>query len=205
METARINTFYLPSDFLKNSIKETLAAARLCIEYQKSQHEGWGHSCGTEETSLGALGIPACILLSCFIDAVGSAIRRMNGVTHKKNFDVLKSLPFDIHLKDDECGAVYDDFRSLLVHNGLIQSNMEIKLADGLPFEFRKGVKPRVRIVRLVGLLNACERAYSNLVGGINLIEEDSFPLLKDNRNVVQSLSSDPSTTGFWNSVTSKS
>ncbi len=60
-----------------------------------------------------------------------------------------------------EIEAIYDDARSLMVHNGLIRKNMSLVLQDGNPFIFAKPnqQKSALRTINLIGLQKCCEKA----------------------------------------------
>ena len=66
-----------PSSMLKESLDETLDAAKYCVEYKKLDKK-WG-----EFATGGCLGYPSAILLFSLIDSIGSYFRK------NKTFEVL--------------------------------------------------------------------------------------------------------------------
>jgi hypothetical protein len=59
-----------PSSMLKESLDETLFAAKMCVEYRKTDAI-WG-----EFQSNGCLGFPSAVLLFSIIDTIGSYYRK---------------------------------------------------------------------------------------------------------------------------------
>jgi hypothetical protein len=198
-----MNTFKDAPEFFKNSLREILEGAKLSVSFVKANSKKWSEIDPKEQANPGVLGIPACILYACFIDAVGAMWLKQNGKTARENFNVLNSPYFDLNLKKAEIDAVHDDFRSLLVHNALIQRHIDIKTDNGLPFDFRRdGNKVRIRIVRLGGLKTHCERALEVIIKENPSTE--SFPASISIQNVVEPVTRSPTTTAFPENIVTR-
>lgn len=116
-----------PSSMLKESLDETLEAARSCIEYEKTDDK-WGSF-----TSIGCLGYPGAILLFSIIDSIGSYFRKnsallieIDGTPHTINedgwehFKILNSKYFGQKLSSTFIKQLYVQFRSYLSHNSIL-------------------------------------------------------------------------------------
>lgn len=118
-----------PSSMLKESLDETLEAAKYCVEYTKTDKK-WG-----EFATGGCLGYPAAILLFSIIDSIGSYFRKndtidivIDGKKEKINatgwehFKILNSKYFNQSLSKDFIIKLYNKFRSCLTHNSVLGS-----------------------------------------------------------------------------------
>lgn len=119
-----------PASMLKESLYETLEAAKFCAEYRKT-NEKWG-----EFKTGGCLGYPGGILLFSIIDSIGSYYRKnkefkitidskemtidSDGWQH---FKILNSKYFEQNLSLDFIKALYSKFRSFLTHNSILGKN----------------------------------------------------------------------------------
>jgi hypothetical protein len=119
-----------PSSMLKESLDETLEAARYCVYYTKTD-EKWG-----EFNAGGCLGYPAAILLFSLIDSIGSYFRKnenfeivIDGKLEKINdtgwehFKILNSNYFNQNLSIEFIKELYEKFRSCLTHNSVLGKN----------------------------------------------------------------------------------
>lgn len=109
------------ASMLKESLPEMLEAAKLCIDYRKT--DWW------------CLGYPAAVLLFSIIDSIGSYFRKNDGfqiqIYGKKrsiqetedHFRILNSKYFNQKLSDTNIKTLYDNFRSKLVHNSRLGKN----------------------------------------------------------------------------------
>jgi hypothetical protein len=116
-----------PASMLKESLDETLEAARFCIEYEKTD-ERWG-----SYATKGCLGFPGAILLFSIIDTIGSYFRKNNEFLIKvddtltpinkdgwEHFKILNSKYFGQNLSSEFIQQLYVMFRSYLTHNSIL-------------------------------------------------------------------------------------
>jgi hypothetical protein len=118
-----------PSSMLKESLDETIEAARYCVDYRKTDKK-WG-----DLATCGCLGYPAAILLFSIIDSIGSYFRKndiieilIDGKKDRINaagwehFKILNSKYFNQTLSSDFMKKLYNKFRSCLTHNSVLGS-----------------------------------------------------------------------------------
>ena len=118
-----------PSSMLKESLDETLEAAKYGVDYKKTDKK-WG-----DFATGGCLGYPSAILLFSIIDSIGSYFRKNDTIEilidGKKNrinaagwehFKILNSKYFNQTLSSDFMKKLYNKFRSCLTHNSVIGS-----------------------------------------------------------------------------------
>jgi hypothetical protein len=116
-----------PASMLKESLDELLEAARFCSDYKKTEKK-WG-----QFNTGGCLEYPAGILLFSLIDSIGSYYRKnkdflidVDGKTQSINgdgwvhFKILNSKYFNQNLSSDFLKALYNKFRSCLMHNTVL-------------------------------------------------------------------------------------
>jgi hypothetical protein len=119
-----------PASMLKESLFETLEAAKYCSDYRKTDDK-WG-----DFKTGGCLGYPAAILLFSIIDSIGSYFRKeksfkitidstqqtidSDGWQHLK---ILNSKYFNQNLSLEFMKALYSKFRSFLTHNSILGKN----------------------------------------------------------------------------------
>ena len=112
-----------PASMLKESLIESLEAAKFCIDYRKTD-EKWG-----DFKTGGCLGYPGAILLFSIIDSIGSYFRKnllfkididSDGWHH---FKILNSKYFNQNLSQDFINALYAKFRSFLTHISVLGKN----------------------------------------------------------------------------------
>lgn len=116
-----------PAAMLKESLPESLKAAKYCIEYRKDNEE-WG-----KFNTGGCLGYPGTILLFSIVDSIGSYFRKcptfkinINGKQTAINSEgyqhlfILNSSYFNLTLSEDFIKALYSKFRSCLTHNNVL-------------------------------------------------------------------------------------
>lgn len=119
-----------PASMLKESLIESLEAAKFCSDYRKTDYK-WG-----DFKTGGCLGYPGAILLFSIIDSIGSYFRK-NPLFKKRidfkdmtidsdgwqHFKVLNSKYFNQTLSQDFIKALYSKFRSCLTHNSVLGKN----------------------------------------------------------------------------------
>lgn len=118
-------------EMLKESIQEMLDAASLCINFKKENN--------------GCLGYPATILLLSIADTIGSYYEGNKNFKIKvdgkekfisgnsfQHFYIFNSEYYNLQLTDKFIQKIYKNFRSLLVHNGVIAQNHYITINDPL-------------------------------------------------------------------------
>ncbi len=122
-------------DMLKDSIQEMLEAAILCVNFSKKDG--------------GCLGYPAAILLLSIVAVIGSYYegdknykimingkeKYIKGNTFQ-HFYILNSEYFNLDLTENFIKKLYDNFRSLLVHNAVIANKCFITINDPLQRPF---------------------------------------------------------------------
>lgn len=116
-----------PASMLKESLDETLEAAKYCAEYKKTHFKWKPYDTG------GCLGYPAGILLFSIIDTIGSYYRK--NITFQievdsnmqtinadgwEHFKILNSKYFNQKLSTNFLKALYNKFRSSLTHNSVL-------------------------------------------------------------------------------------
>lgn len=123
-------THETPASMLKESLIECLEAARFCCNYQKTD-EKWKRFKGN-----GCLGYPGGVLLFSIIDSIGSYFRKDNTIKIKldgkdtiingdgwEHLKILNSEYFNQDLPKDFIRALYQKFRSPLIHNSILGNN----------------------------------------------------------------------------------
>ena len=129
-----------PASMLKESLFETLEAAKFCSNYRKTD-EKWG-----QFKTGGCLGYPGAILLFSIIDSIGSYYRKNS--TYKipidnkqmkidsegwQHFKILNSKYFNQTLNEKLIRELYNGFRSRLTHNSVLGKN-SIMIMDNKSF-----------------------------------------------------------------------
>ena len=120
-----------PASMLKESLDETLEAAKFCADYKKTD-EKWG-----EYATGGCLGYPSAILLFSLVDTVGSYFRKNNdfkvlidgkqeiiNAAGWEHFKILNSKYFNQSLSKQSLKLLYEKSRSCLTHNSVLGSNI---------------------------------------------------------------------------------
>jgi hypothetical protein len=170
------------SSMLKESLDETLEAAKYCVEYKKLDNK-WG-----KFATGGCLGYPGAILLFSLIDSIGSYFRKdktFEVIIDGKNeiinaagwehFKILNSKYFDQKLSAVFMHKLYNNFRSCLTHNSvlgndtlMIPDNSVIKEdIKGQAFGITKNDKgDTIYIISLKELWQLCNKA-------VNLFKND--------------------------------
>jgi len=159
---------------LKESLNDTLAAAKYCVEYRKTREE-W------QENSGGCLSYPAAILLLSIIDAIGSyfkgdntfkikideKIESINSKGGWQHFKILNSKYFNQELSQEFIKKLYKSFRSFLVHNSVIGKYSVIVMNNQA---FKNGTKDQAfltinhisgEVVYIISLYELYELCYS--------------------------------------------
>lgn len=116
-----------PASMLKESLDETLEAAKFCSDYKKTDAK-WG-----QFNTGGCLGYPSGVLLFSIIDTIGSYYRKnttfqvevdskMQSINADgwEHFKILNSKYFNQTLSSDFLKALYSKFRSSLTHNSVL-------------------------------------------------------------------------------------
>ena len=118
-------------DMLKESLVDMLNGAEVCIQFKKEKG--------------GCLGYPAAVLLLSIVDTIGSyyegnkdfkikidgKLKTIDGDAFK-HFFILNSEYYDFQLSEKFIKKIYDNYRSLLVHNGVIAPGHLITIDDPL-------------------------------------------------------------------------
>lgn len=120
-----------PASMLKESLDETLEAAKFCADYKKTD-EKWG-----EFATGGCLGYPGAILLFSLVDTIGSYFRKNNdfkvlidgkqesiNAAGWEHFKILNSKYFNQSLSKQSLKLLYEKSRSCLTHNSVLGSNI---------------------------------------------------------------------------------
>ena len=122
-----------PASMLKESLDETLEAARYCATYKKTDSK-WG-----EFNNRGCLGYPSAILLFSLIDSLGSYFRKdksfkilIDGneetinATGWEHFKILNSKYFNQNLPKAFIQTLYNSYRSKLTHNSVLGKDVHM-------------------------------------------------------------------------------
>jgi len=173
-----------PSSMLKESLRETLEAAKYCADYRKTD-EKWG-----EFKTGGCLGFPAAILLFSLIDTIGSYYRgnedfeilidsenskiERDGWQH---FKILNSEYFNQNLTEEFIRNLYSKFRSYLAHNSVLGKNA-VMIQDNASWnEELKGKSffigtrvsgEEVFVISIKELYDLCEKAIEKFLKDID-------------------------------------
>ena len=124
---------YTPSSMLKESLIETLEAAKFCSDYRKIEKKWEIFNTG------GCLGYPSAILLFSIIDSIGSYYRQNKEIkilidsekatidsTGWQHFKILNSKYFNQNLSLVFIKALFSKFRSCLTHNSILGKNSKM-------------------------------------------------------------------------------
>lgn len=135
----------IPAEMLKESLVETLDAAKYCSYYKKVDKK-WG-----KYATGGCLGYPSGILLFSIIDSIGSYYRKnkefkitIDGKPETINadgwehFKILNSKYFNQSLSLDFIKKLYSHFRSKLTHNSIL-GDAALMLPDNNSIKQLKG------------------------------------------------------------------
>lgn len=160
---------------LKESLDETLEAAKFCTDYKKTDTK-WG-----QYNTGGCLGYPGGILLFSIIDTIGSYYRKNSAFQMQvdakmqsinadgwEHFKILNSKYFNQNLSADFLKALYNKFRSSLTHNSvlgkdtlMIPSNASLQNANISDKAFAMGKDDKENDVYLLfikELYHLCEK-----------------------------------------------
>jgi len=124
---------------MKDALKESLLAAKLCIDYKKG-NDNW--------STTGCLGFPGSILLFSMADAIGSYYRGRNEFKIKVNgslraikkptehFFILNSAYYGLTLEKEIIDQIYESYRCKLIHNSLLPQNHFLDIGNELDAPF---------------------------------------------------------------------
>jgi hypothetical protein len=156
-----------PASMLKESLDESIEAARICIYYKKTD-DTWG-----DYNTGGCLGYPGAILIFSIIDTIGSYFRKNKSFQVKvdgklvsidgegwEHFKILNSKYFKQNLSLSFIKALYTKFRSNLTHNHILGKDT-LMFAKQISYPspsfqskaFATGIDPQKQPVYLVSLL----------------------------------------------------
>ena len=156
----------VPASMLRESLDETLEAAKFSIEFKKTD-EKWG-----QFKTGGCLGFPGSILLFSIVDTIGSYFRKDKDIEilidNKKvkinadgweHFKILNSKYFEQNLSEYFIRKLYTSFRSKLTHNSIlgdgtlmVVSNQHLKGYSGISFAFIKDIDENEKAIYIVSL-----------------------------------------------------
>ncbi len=164
------------SSMLRESIQEYLKVAEYCVQFKKDPKE-WG--------SGGCYGMPAAVMLFCILDAIGSYYHGrkefkilIDGEEKSidkdgyKFFFILNSHYYNQGLSEDKIRKLYDNYRSLLIHNGTMAFDHFLisESYNSLPFPIRKIGDREVPLVNLYSFLIISRNAVSMFLSDIDRI-----------------------------------
>jgi hypothetical protein len=136
------------SSLLKESITEFLRVAEYSISFKK------GPEWGTKQSG-GCLGFPGTTLMFSIADIIGSYYRRKPGfsvlvdgrMSQIKNdsfhhFFIFNSSYYNLELSESAIKQLYNDYRSLLVHNGALAMSRVLFMGNPQadPFPVKSGI-----------------------------------------------------------------
>lgn len=126
-----------PASMLKESLIESVEAAKFCVQYRKIEDK-WGHF-----KTGGCLGFPSAIILFSIIDTIGSYYRKnkelkiiIDDKSHHINgdgwehFKILNSKYFNQTLSLDFIKTLYQKFRNSVTHNLVLGQNAIMVLGE---------------------------------------------------------------------------
>ncbi len=131
----------IPASMLKESLDESLEAARYCVSYIKKDGK-WG-----QFATGGCLGYPGAILLFSIVDTIGSYFRKnpdfkitidgkeeIINAEGAEHFKILNSKYFNQTLSSEFIKKLYLNFRSRLTHNSILgDGTLMLPDNDSLP------------------------------------------------------------------------
>ncbi len=177
------------ASMLKESLPELLYAAKFCAKYRKDCHV-WG-----KFKTGGCLGFPAAILLFSIVDSIGSYFRGNKNIeitidskptlikgTGSEHFKILNSKYFNQDLSGDCIEALYEKFRSLLVHNSAIGKNTSMNISNGGyggPFQEMTIKTEKIYYIYINEFCDLCEEAINEFIKDIDSI----VPISKQGKN----------------------
>ncbi|PKO95724.1 MAG: hypothetical protein CVU12_08665 [Bacteroidetes bacterium HGW-Bacteroidetes-7] len=116
---------------LKESLDETLEAAKFCSDYKKTDTKWDKFATG------GCLGYPCAILLFSLVDTIGSYFRKNSdfkilidgkqeiiNAAGWEHFKILNSKYYNQNLSKQSLKLLYEKSRSCLIHNSVLGSNI---------------------------------------------------------------------------------
>lgn len=187
-----------PYTMLKESLRESLEAAKFCVNYKKNDPK-WAPNISDKA----CLGYPGAILLFSIIDSIGSYFRKNDKfiveVDGRKttikadgweHFLILNSKYFEMqNLSQKYLKDIYNSLRSRLTHNSItgknalmIPSNNILHSLPPRPLAFFKGQTDRGEdavCISLFELYQLCERAVALFMSDIDNI----VPISKVGKN----------------------
>lgn len=173
----------VPASMLKESLFETLEAAKYCAEYRKTD-EHWG-----QFQTGGCLGYPAAVLLFSIVDTIGSQFRGNESLllnidakqTYIKgdgweHFKILNSKYFKQNLTEAFIQILYRKFRSFLTHNSLLGKNCYLVMQNPNkePFFIGERDGETIYIVSIMDLYELCKSAIDEFYKDIDLVVPQS-------------------------------
>jgi len=178
-----------PSSMLKESLDESLEAAKFCADYKKTDKK-WG-----KFATGGCLGYPSAILLFALIDSIGSYFEKdknfsvmidrkqekING-SGRDHFKILNSKYFNQNLSAEFIKKLYNNFRSCLTHKSVLGSgtlmipdNTLIKPpVQGQAFGIIQDSGEKVYVISIKELWELCSKAVESFKKDIDIIVPNS-------------------------------
>ena len=130
-----MTTHSTQKSMLRESLTDMLNGAKICIEYDKSNG--------------GCLGYPACLLLLCVADTIASyhegdtdfeikveGENRMIKSNGYQRFYIFNSSYYNLTLRENFIKKIYENYRSLLVHNGTLANKHFLSIDHPLRLPF---------------------------------------------------------------------
>jgi hypothetical protein len=154
---------------LKESLREYVYVAALCINFRKDIE--WG-----KEQIHGCLGFPGVTLMFCVVDTIGSYHRGQNtftvqidGIEQKisnnsfHHFFILNSDYYGQGLSEEIIKKLYENYRSLLVHNATLAKDHMLFMGKPEDPPFRiENEKPHINVA---AFLRVTESAVKKFLG----------------------------------------
>jgi hypothetical protein len=183
-------THATPASMLKESLIESLEAAKFCVDYRKIDDK-WG-----DFKTGGCLGYPGAILLFSIIDSIGSYYR--NNKSFKipidskdmtidsdgwQHFKILNSKLFNQNLSLDFIKKLYSEFRSYLTHNSVLGKNSMMimdneSLEQGISgiafFKHKTNDGKEIQIISIKELWELCKSAIDEFSKEIDTVVPNS-------------------------------
>jgi hypothetical protein len=161
----------IPASMLKESLDESLVAAKYCVTYKKVDIQ-WG-----QFATGGCLGYPGAVLLFSIVDTIGSYFRKnpdfkitIDGKEEKINadgwehFKILNSRYFSQTLSAEFIKKLYSNFRSRLIHNSILgdgtlmlPDNDSLSQTKGRNQAFMQGTSNEGKVAYIISLKEFAE------------------------------------------------
>lgn len=155
--------YSIPS-MLQESLVEIFLVSRDCINFRKDP-KLWKSS--------GCYGYPALILLFVIADSIGSYVIGRNT---RRHFDILDHPDFyNLKLGKNKIDIIYEKYRCLLTHNGVLAKNMFLNIGNNKSAIFE--INKKICSINLIPFLNLTKKVLKKFLENCDEIVNKSQKL----------------------------